>query len=232
MGEARRRKLAGLYTTGGVDPRSSPVAVQERVFHAVRGACAIWGNVPGEDCSAHAWATSAILEHLNIRHFLNFGAAIICFGPGPADCVTHCTMPDLRCRFEAGHFHAWVIAPFGNQIPVIDMTAYTLPDKARRLAALDGMPTTVAPDLPKWLWGQDLIYPGSGMADAKPGQMWCRADQEESDRRIAAGGADPAVMVLRRTAVDLFENPDAEVPTIVVMDSDAAGKFTMRQMNH
>src|SRR5688572_15442226 len=109
MGEAKRRKFAGLYpSTTGIDPMSIPVDVQARAFHAVRQACAAWGTDQGRDCCPHAWATSAILEHLKIRHVLNFGAAMICFGPGPADIVTHCTVPERKCRFETGEFHAWV----------------------------------------------------------------------------------------------------------------------------
>src|SRR4051794_23605562 len=109
MGEAKRRRLAGIYPTNtGVDPMSIPVDVQERAFNAVRRACAALGTEQGQDCSPHAWATSGILDYLNIRHNLNFGAAIICFGPGRGDLVTHCSVPDFKCQFEAGQFHAWI----------------------------------------------------------------------------------------------------------------------------
>jgi hypothetical protein len=113
------------------------------------------------------------------------------------------------------------------------MTAYTLSDKARKLAELDGQPVCIAPDLPKWLWGsaRDLLYPNAGMATAKPGQMWLRADPDLTERRIAEGNADDAVRMLRRIAVTLFNHPDAEAPIVFALDADDAGKVVVRRMN-
>src|SRR4051812_28798703 len=174
---------------------SIPLEVQERVFNAVRRACAAWNTWPGHDCVLHAAAASAVLGRLGVQHSVTVGAAAFCFGHGPGDIVNHYTLPDYGWRIKGG-FHAWISAGSGKDATLIDLTAYTLPDKACELAAMDGLPTSIAPDLPRWFWGRrrDLLYPDPDMDQSSPGQIWVSpADRnlilpEDAFDRCSGGG--------------------------------------------
>jgi hypothetical protein len=222
MGEAKRRKLAGAYPTkdkpaasSTVDPATVPFELQERIFKAVRQSCSAFSTPQGADCVYHAWSTVAILDHLGIASTVCLGPAVLCLGYGQTGLLTHC-LPDWTAR-DDGIYHAWVLAGQGKPTTLIDFTWYTAPDKARSMDEQDGMTTSVAPNLPKWLWGPlSDVYPNPGMMNAKPGQMWCRPDRDLSMDHIRKMKDNDLVKLQQQIAVKAFTDENYEPPTIIV----------------
>jgi hypothetical protein len=118
-----------------------------RLSSAIRRLAKAASANQGSDCYIHATIAQALLSRLGFESILVVGYAAWRVGPGNSDIImhapTHCMVPQ-----EGGlAYHVWL--EVGDRI--LDLTTYSLREKAGNLDQLDGGHTTVD-------WCPDFLF--------------------------------------------------------------------------
>lgn len=139
MGEAKRRKAAGVY---GADSYAQLSVAAKKVGWALQRLAIAASGQFGGDCYLHAVFGKALLADLGIASQVEVGYAAWRVGPGDGDVIAHTRettsfLPEGALGFP---YHAWL----STKDCIVDFTTYQFERKAHELDAADGGRTTVA----------------------------------------------------------------------------------------
>jgi hypothetical protein len=206
MGEASRRRAA---LQGSIPPAD----IQDRVHKAVMRTIEGFGAPGVADCLYHAASTVGALRAAGMNARMVAGPVWWAVGPGPGDIIVHGYDQSGRMmpvKFDRSpdniySIHTWAVYDHNGASIIVDMTTYQIPDKARRISEVDGMPLSVTIPVMPYYWGK--MPRQQSFLDARPGDWCCTPVPGLAEARFPESVLGDFI----RVAGMAYRNPEAKL---------------------